>query len=126
MAGGIGMALIGAGYWGNRLARNLARRDGCELRHVCDVDPRRAQRTAETYGTSATTSLSTVLDDASVDAVLLATPASTHERLAAQAIATGRHVLVEKPLATSSAGARELGARAAARDLVVMCDQTYR
>ena len=126
MGGATGIALIGAGYWGNRLARNLACADGCELRHVCDVDPERAQLTAEAYAAFAATSLATVLDDASVAAVLIATPASTHERLVAQAIDAGRHVLVEKPLARSSAEARRLGARAAAEHLVVMCDQTYR
>jgi predicted dehydrogenase len=120
------VALVGAGYWGSRLARNLAQDDGCELRFVCDLDATRARLTAATHASVATTSLDDVLADAQVDALVVATPAATHSPLVAAALDAGVHVLVEKPLAGSPVEVRDLADRAHAADRVVMCDQTYR
>jgi predicted dehydrogenase len=123
---GTGVALIGAGYWGTRLARTLAAADGCELRAVCDVDGVRAGEVARVHGGAATTSPTDVMRDRRIDAVVLTTPSATHEGLVAEALDAGVHVLIEKPLARTSAAAARLGERAAADDLVLMCDQTYR
>jgi predicted dehydrogenase len=126
MTGAARVALVGAGYWGSRLARNLAQADGCELRYVCDLDAARAHSTAEAYASRATTSLDDVLADASVDALVVATPAATHGALVAAAVEAGLHLLVEKPLAGSSAAVLGLAERAQGAGVIIMCDQTYR
>src|SRR5690348_17188226 len=123
---GTGVALIGAGYWGARLARTLAAADDCSLLAVCDVDHARAGEVARLHGGVATTSTSEVMHDGAVGAVVIATPSATHEGLVASALDAGLHVLVEKPLASSSSAAARLGDLATANDLVVVCDQTYR
>ncbi|MDQ1431922.1 MAG: hypothetical protein QOF40_2524 [Actinomycetota bacterium] len=126
MTGTARVALVGAGYWGSRLARNLAHDDGCELRYVCDLDATRARITAEARASRATTSIDEVLADRSVDALVVATPSATHAALVGEAIDAGLHVLVAKPLAGSGAAVLGLAQRAEAAEVVVMCDQTYR
>jgi predicted dehydrogenase len=124
--GNIGVALVGAGYWGRRVARNLAAADRCELRVICDVDRARACEVADAHGGAPVVSLDAVLADDAVEAVVVATPSSTHTALVTDVIAASRHVLVEKPLAGSPADAARLATSAAERGVVVMCDQTYR
>jgi predicted dehydrogenase len=125
-ARGCGLALIGAGYWGARLARNLVGAAGGTLRVVCDTDATRAVAVAELHGARATTSLVDVLDDERVDAVIVATPAATHRELVTACIDADRDVLVEKPLAGSVVEARAVAAAATTRGRIVMCDHTYR
>ena len=123
---GCGLALIGAGYWGSRLARNLAAVSGGTLSVVCDVDAARAAVIGHLHGARATTSLADVLTDDRVDAVVVATPAATHREIVAACLDADRDVLVEKPLAGSVAEARALADAADARGRIVMCDHTYR
>lgn len=119
------IAVVGAGYWGPNLARNFAGNPDWELAAVCDLDIERARAVAYRVGAPATCSLDEVLDDPSIQAVAIATPARTHGQIATAALAKGKHVVVEKPLADS----REIGvemARAAERNgLVLMADHTY-
>jgi predicted dehydrogenase len=126
MTGAVGVALVGAGYWGSRLARNLAASPALDLVHVCDIDQSRAQALAHPPRVRATGLLAEVLADPGVSAIAVATPASTHGEIVAAALDAGRHVLVEKPLAMTTREARLLATRAARDELVVMCDQTYR
>ena len=89
----LGLAVIGAGYWGPNLVRNAVTNPATELRWICDLDLPRAQGLASTYaGVSATGDLRAVLDDPSVEAVAIATPASTHAAIAIQAVKAGKHV----------------------------------
>src|SRR5262245_22114711 len=122
----IGVALVGAGYWGSRLARNLAATSACALRWVCDLDPERATEIATTVGARHTTSLGEVLSDSMVDAVVVASPARTHPEIVAACRGAGRHVLAEKPLAGTVDDARALADLARRRRAVLMCDHTYR
>src|SRR6478735_3119319 len=126
MAGTIGVALVGAGHWGRRLARTLAAADACALVAVCDIDPSRAREVSGAYGGVATSSSSAAMFDDAIVAVVVATPSATHDALVTEALDAGRHVLVAKPLAGSAAAARDIGTRADRAGLVVMCDQTYR
>lgn len=122
----IGMALVGAGYWGPNLARNIVLEPEARLRWVCDLSPARAGLVADAHaGASATTSLDEVLADDAVDAVVIATPLSTHAPLALACLRAGKHVLVEKPLAGSVNEVEEILAVAAEGKRVVMCDHTY-
>jgi predicted dehydrogenase len=122
----IGLAVIGAGYWGPNLVRNAAATPSLDLRYLCDLDEHRAQRVLGPYTTVATTdSFDTVLSDPTVLAVAIATPAGTHFPLAMQALDAGKHVLVEKPLTSSVADGEKLVQAADDRGLVLMCDHTY-
>lgn len=122
----IGVAVIGAGYWGPNLVRNFASHDAFELRWVSDLDEDRARSVAERFSSARVTrNLDDVLADDQVSAVAVATPAASHLDVAKAAMSAGKHVLVEKPLAASYADARALVEEAERRRLTLMCDHTY-
>nr|BFE62988.1 Gfo/Idh/MocA family oxidoreductase [Dactylosporangium thailandense] len=122
----IGVAVVGAGYWGPNLVRNFMASPSFRLRALCDLDVTRARRVLGAYSTvEATNDLSTVLADPGVQAVAIATPAGTHVDVALAALRAGKHVLVEKPLAATVAEGRRLVAEAEDRGLALMCDHTY-
>ncbi len=124
--GPIGVAVVGAGYWGPNLVRNFQNNGGFQLRWLCDLDIDRARRVLGPYSSvRATTDLAEVLADDEVGAVAIATPAGTHLNVAMAALAAGRHVLVEKPLAASYAEGRRLVDEARERGLTLMCDHTF-
>ncbi|WP_052336291.1 Gfo/Idh/MocA family protein [Nocardioides alkalitolerans] len=121
-----GVAVVGAGYWGPNLARNFAASDDWDLRAVCDLDLARARSVADRHaGAEASDDLTAVLARDDVDAVAIATPARTHLGVAGQALARGKHVLVEKPLAHSGDAGRAMVSLAAEHGLVLMADHTY-
>jgi predicted dehydrogenase len=122
----IGLAVIGAGYWGPNLVRNFQASSSFHLRWLCDLDVRRAERVLGGYSTVvATDDYAAVLADEGVRAVAVATPANTHFDVAMAALRAGKHILVEKPLATSYIDGKGLVEEAARRGLVLMCDHTY-
>jgi predicted dehydrogenase len=122
----LGVAVIGAGYWGPNLTRTFLRSPGWDLRWIVDRDLERAEDAAGgSMSTRVSTDLDSVLDDPDVHAVAVATPAGTHTEVVLSALESGRHVLVEKPLAASLADGRKLVAAAEQRGLVLMCDHTY-
>lgn len=124
--GPVGVAVVGAGYWGPNLVRNFSHARDWDLRWVCDLDEERARRVVGTQSTVATTAdLARVLDDPRVEAVAVATPASTHLGVVMTCLEAGRHVLVEKPLASTVAEGEKLVAAADERELTLMCDHTY-
>jgi predicted dehydrogenase len=101
------IALAGLGYWGPNLARNFD--DLAELRWICDASPDVLDRFTARYPRArATTDYDELLGDDELDAVVVATPAVTHYRLAKRALEAGRHVFVEKPLAMNAAEAEDL------------------
>lgn len=118
------VAVVGCGYWGSKHIRVL---NGLgEVDSVAVVDPRvdrRAELERSFPKTGSFENLATALPH--VDAVVIATPPETHVRLGLQAIEAGRHVLVEKPLATTSAGARRLIDAAAAAGVTLMVGHTF-
>ncbi|HTT58205.1 MAG TPA: Gfo/Idh/MocA family oxidoreductase, partial [Opitutaceae bacterium] len=116
----------GYGYWGPKLVRNFVQNGAFGRVLVCEENPERLARARrENPGVAGCTAFADVLADGAVDAVALATPVATHHPLTRAALAAGRHVLVEKPLATTHADAQELVALAAARKRVLMVDHTY-
>jgi len=125
-AHGIGMAVIGAGYWGPNLVRNISGSAACDLRWVCDLDVSRARGAVGRYSTiGVTDDIEDVLRDPNVQAVAVATPAHTHAEVALACLEAGKHVLVEKPLAWTVAEGEKLVDAAADLGLVLMCDHTY-
>jgi predicted dehydrogenase len=122
----IGVAVIGAGYWGPNLVRNFLACPEVDLRWVADLDRERAARAVGPRSTVRVAGdLETVLADDGVEAVAVATPAWTHFEVALACLEAGRHVLVEKPFASSVAEGEKLVAAAARNGLVLMCDHTY-
>jgi predicted dehydrogenase len=122
----IGLAVIGAGYWGPNLVRNFQGSPSFRLHWLCDLDVERARSVLGQYSTiGATDDYAAVLADERVQAVAVATPAGTHLDVAMAALRAGKHVLVEKPLASTYADGRRLVDEAAERGLVLMCDHTY-
>ncbi len=122
----LGVAVVGAGYWGPNLVRNFQAGSAFRLRWLCDLDVSRAQRVLGSYSTvQATDDYAAVLADPAVDAVAVATPAGTHLDVALAALRAGKHVLVEKPLASTYADGARLVEEAEQRGLTLMCDHTY-
>jgi predicted dehydrogenase len=116
------IGVTGLGYWGPNLARNFAAIDGCELAWCCDASQPALERIAARFpGVRTTTELDDLLEDADLDAVVLATPVPTHADLAVRVLEAGKHCFVEKPLAQSVADAERAlaAARAAGRVLMV-------
>jgi len=120
------VAVIGYGYWGPNLVRNLADVAGFRLAAVADLNPDRLAEAARRYPAARTTAdIHSILSDAKIDAVAIATPVSTHFELALAALRAGKHVLVEKPLASTSAQAEQLIAEAERGKRVLMVDHTF-
>jgi len=120
------VAVIGAGYWGPNLARNFAASPDWDLAAICDRDTDRATRLAnQTGGPAIAGSVDTLLDTIDLDAVAIATPARTHHPIAMAALAAGKHVLVEKPLAHSTATGRQMVDTARQAGRILMADHTY-
>jgi len=122
----LGAAIIGGGYWGSNLIRNFVHSEGWDLRWVCDLNEDVARRAlGKRSSVAITTSLDEAIGDPRVVAVVVATPAETHAELAMRALAAGKHVMVEKPLASSFQEGEAMVALARERNLVLMCDHTY-
>jgi predicted dehydrogenase len=122
----IKVGVIGYGYWGPNLVRNFMTAPGSEVTRVCDLREERIAPLRKLYSGIKTCSDSTeLINDPQIDAVVIATPVSSHFDLALAALRAGKHVLVEKPLATRSDHARQLIDEAAARKLVLLVDHTF-
>lgn len=119
------VAVVGCGYWGAKHVRVLSELRSAELALAVDPRPERLEHVRATYpGVPTAHDFGAALGP-SIDAVVLATPISTHRELAAQALSAGKHVLVEKPLATSAIGCHELIALAERRKRVLMVGHTF-
>jgi predicted dehydrogenase len=122
----LGAAVIGYGYWGPNLARNIAECSQLRLDALCDLDPAQLRLFGQRHPEArALRELDAVLVDPSIEAVVIATPPQTHYALAKRALQAGKHVLVEKPLATRLQDAYELAEIAAANDRVLMPGHTF-
>jgi predicted dehydrogenase len=117
--------LIGLGYWGPNLARVLSQAQQGKFTACCDLDANRLDRIAQQYpGVQLFHNVSDLLQS-DVEAVLIATPIATHYDLARRALLAGKHVFVEKPLADTSAHARELTEMARALGRTLMVGHTF-
>src|SRR5213596_290279 len=104
------LAQLGCGYWGPNLLRNFSALPGCWVKYVVDSSAERRTFVQNNFPRTVAVSTSeAVLEDPEVSAVIIATPAATHFSLASQALRAGKHVFVEKPLATKASEVDELG-----------------
>lgn len=122
----IKVAQIGVGYWGPNLLRNLATNSRCEVTMVADRSDERRAFVASNYpGVRTVEDAAEALSSHEIDAVVVATPAGTHHALVVEALRSGKHVLVEKPMATSVAEVEEIGRLAAEKNRVAMVGHTF-
>ena len=120
------VAVIGAGYWGPNLARNLLSLEGVTEVTVCDREKDRLQAIKARFPRLKTeTQLANILRDPSIEAVALATPISTHAPLGLEILGAKKHLFVEKPLASSTDEAERLIATAEKADRILMVGHTF-
>jgi predicted dehydrogenase len=122
----VNVAVVGCGYWGPNLIRNFTTCPASQVVMVCDQDRSRLEKSSAVCPTAELVDdFRRVLDDPAVEAVAIATPVATHGLLTAAALKAGKHVLVEKPLATSVREAEELVRLADSAGLTLMVDHTF-
>lgn len=121
----INVGVIGYGYWGPNLVRNLMASKETRVVSVCDRSEERLRTVAALHPSVHVTQDAAELLGSAIDAVVIATPVDTHFELAMAALKAGKHVLVEKPIATSRDQARRLIDEAAIRDLILLVDHTF-
>jgi predicted dehydrogenase len=122
----ITVGVIGYGYWGPNLVRNFADQPDCRIGYVADLSAERLAQVGRRYpGAKTSTTAGDLVADPAVDAVVIATPVSTHFDLGMAALRAGKHVLLEKPLASTTDQARQLVDEADRRGLVLMVDHTF-
>jgi predicted dehydrogenase len=120
------LAQFGCGYWGPNLVRNFSAISGCEVRYVVDSSPeRRAFVETNFPHTRAVESIEIALTDPDVRGIIIATPAASHFCLAQKALGAGKHIFVEKPLATRTSEVDELARLAVEKRLIVMAGHTF-
>ena len=120
------IGVIGFGYWGPNLVRNLNMPGRSTVVAVCDLEAKNLRRAVERNpGLRTTLDASDLISDSNIDAVAIATPVRTHFPLAEAALHAGKHVFVEKPISETSDQAKKLIDLAASKHLVLMVDHTF-
>ena len=120
------IGLIGYGYWGTNLLRNIVQQPLSGKVTVCDTNERRLKTVQSVFMNIETTAdPADIFRNPEIDAVVIATPTSSHYLLAKEALLQGKHVLVEKPLSTSVSEVEELIAITKSKNLVLMVDHIY-
>src|SRR5579863_2595139 len=122
----IKFGVIGYGYWGPNVVRNLNALDGTEVVAACDKSPTSRKRVQKAYpGVRVTSDSAEVMSSKDVDAIAVITPVWTHYELAKAALENGKHVFVEKPFTSTASQAEELINLAAKKNLKIMVDHTF-
>ena len=121
----ITVGLVGLGYWGPNLARVLNQSAKCEFVACCDTNPHKLERICRQYPRLKGFNTYEELLASEVDAIVIATPIGTHYTLASTALARGKHVMVEKPLADSADKALALTMKAEATGRILMTGHTF-
>jgi len=120
------VAVIGYGYWGPNIVRNLHSLENAQLVSICDRNPAALKRASRSYaGVDLTTDPAALLRSPDIDAVAIVTPVWTHYDLAKAALENGKHVFVEKPFTSTAAQAEELIELAERHNLKIMVDHTF-
>ncbi|MGH9512778.1 MAG: Gfo/Idh/MocA family protein [Terriglobales bacterium] len=118
--------VIGYGYWGPNVVRNLSQLDGSDVVAVCDKSPTARKRVQKAHpGIRVESECEELTSSPNIDAIAVVTPVWTHYELAKAALENGKHVFVEKPLTSNSAQAEELINLAERKNLKIMVDHTF-
>jgi predicted dehydrogenase len=122
----INVGVVGCGYWGPNLIRNFRSLADCNLKVMCDLNAERLAHLGSLYPEVAREqSFERLVGDASLQAVAIATSVRSHFPMAKQCLLAGKHVLIEKPMASSTAECEELIALAHRQGLVLMVGHTF-
>ncbi|MGZ8242904.1 Gfo/Idh/MocA family protein [Methylomagnum sp.] len=122
----LNIGVVGCGYWGPNLIRNFQSHHDCRVKRVCDFDENRLSHIKSLYPDVETgTSYSALTEDSEIDAIVIATPVSTHHRLAKQSLSEGKHTFIEKPMAASAKECHELKDLADSKSLTLMIGHTF-
>lgn len=122
----VNIAVAGCGYWGPNLVRNFKMLPDCEVPIVCDADVNRLAYISSLYkDIKATRRYEDILEDASIDAVAIATPVRLHFEMAQQSLLAGKHTFIEKPMVSTVRQAEELIRLAEKRNLTLMVGHTF-
>jgi predicted dehydrogenase len=122
----IKFGVVGYGYWGPNVVRNLDRLDETKVVAVCDKSPAAQRKVAKAYpDVRVTDDPAELMSSPDIDAIAVVTPVWTHYELAKAALQNGKHVFVEKPFTSSAAQAQELIELAARKNLKIMVDHTF-
>lgn len=120
------VAIVGYGYWGTNLLRNFYETTGCEVLYCCDKDTKRLKAVRKRYPSIILTSnYEDILEDSEVDAVIIATPTKSHYPLAKMALASGKDVLIEKPMTLNTEEAKDLFEISKKEKRIIMVDHTF-
>ncbi len=122
----VNIGQIGVGYWGPNLLRNLVANNNCKVKTVVDLSSERRSYVQSLYPKiKVEKHLNAIFDDTEIDAVVIATPVSTHYKFAMQALNAGKHILVEKPMATKVAEIENIKSLSEDKNLVAMVGHTF-
>jgi len=122
----INVGIIGYGYWGANLVRNFFSATDCNVKAVADSVPERLVKLKKVFpGITGVRDAKEIIHNREIDAVVIATPVSSHFQLAKDALLHGKHVLLEKPMTSSVAEADKLIELAAKKGLTLMADHTF-
>lgn len=122
----ITVGVVGLGYWGPNLVRNLRSIGDCRVKTVCDVSQDRLRHICSLYpGVEAETDYNRMVADPEIDAIVIATSVRFHYNMAKASLSAGKHTFVEKPMASSSAECDELIALADSKGVVLMVGHTF-
>ncbi len=120
------VGIVGLGYWGPNWLRNFAALEECDLRYACDLKKDRTEKYARMYpATTFTNRFEDLLSDPKLDAIVIATPTSSHFELAKKALESGKNVLVEKPMTATCEEAQTLVHLAKKMKKVLLVDHTF-
>jgi len=120
------VAQIGVGYWGPNLLRNLITNKNCDVKRVVDYSKERQQFVSGLYPSiKVSGKIDEIINDQNIDAVIIATPVATHFDLAMRCLEAGKHILVEKPMATTVEEVQQIGKLAKKNNLVAMVGHTF-
>ncbi len=122
------VAQLGCGYWGPNLLRNFSALQGCGVKYVVDASSDRRRFVESNYPLTRAIDVGesdAVWEDPEIDAIVVATPAASHFELSKRALESGKHIFVEKPLATTTSEVEELAAIGKEKDLVIMAGHTF-
>lgn len=122
----IRFGVVGYGYWGPNIVRNLEQLEETEVVAVCDKSPASRRRVQKSHPTVYVTGdCGELMSNPDIDAIAVITPVWTHYEIAKLALQNGKHVFVEKPFTSNSAQAEELIELAASKNLKIMVDHTF-
>ena len=119
------VGIVGFGYWGQNLVRNLKNTKNCIVRHIAESEIKKHEQIHELYPDIEIEPFDAIIKNSKIDAIVIATSVSSHYELAKAALENNKHVLIEKPIAYSEKNAQELIKLSKLKNKTLMVDHTY-